>query len=83
VTRAMTEALVAAEAGGRPRPQARVRVFTFEVPDGTWGGLGGRVVTLPDIAEHIVGAAGRHCGEQRLGERRREQARVLLEAAQG
>jgi phenylpyruvate tautomerase PptA (4-oxalocrotonate tautomerase family) len=88
VTKAMTEALVEAEGGRWPDPEARVWVFTFEVPDGTWGGdlrdgLGGRVVTLPDIAAHVVGDAGRRYGEQRLAERRREQARVLLEAAQG
>jgi phenylpyruvate tautomerase PptA (4-oxalocrotonate tautomerase family) len=57
VTKAMTEALVEAEGGRWPNPEARAWVFTFEVPDGTWGGLDGRVVTLPDIAEHIVGEA--------------------------
>jgi hypothetical protein len=40
------------------------------------------VVTLPDIAEHVVGNAGRRYGEERLAQRRREQARALLEAAQ-
>jgi phenylpyruvate tautomerase PptA (4-oxalocrotonate tautomerase family) len=83
ITRAITEALVKAEDGRWPSPEARVWVFTFEVPDGTWGGLGGRVLTLPDIADHVVGEAGRRYGEQRLAERRREQARLLLEAAQG
>ena len=82
VTRAMTQALVEAEGGRRPDPQGRVWVFTFEVPDGTWGGLGGRVVTLPDIAEFVIGSAGRRYGQQRLAERRRGQARALLEAAQ-
>jgi len=81
VTKKMTEALVEAEAGRWPTPEARVWVFTFEVPDGSWGGLGGRVVTLPDIAEHVIGQAGRRYGEERLAERRREQARTLLEAA--
>jgi hypothetical protein len=52
------------------------------VPDGTWGALGGRVVTLPDIAEFVLGAAGRRSAEEHLAERRREQARALLEAAQ-
>ncbi len=33
--------------------------FTFEVPDGTRGGLGGRAVTLQDIAEHVVGVRTR------------------------
>jgi phenylpyruvate tautomerase PptA (4-oxalocrotonate tautomerase family) len=82
VTKAMTNALVEAEGGMWPNTEARVWVFTFEVPDGTWGGLGGRVVTLPDIAAFGIGDAGRRYGEKRLAERRREQARVLLEAAQ-
>jgi phenylpyruvate tautomerase PptA (4-oxalocrotonate tautomerase family) len=83
VTKAMTEALVEAEGGRWPNPEGRVWVFTFEVPDGTWGGLGGRVITLPDIAEHVIGEAGRRYGEERLAKRRREQARALLEAARG
>jgi len=82
VTKAMTEALVEAEGGRWPDPEGRVWVFTFEVLDGTWGGLGGRVVTLPDIAEFVIGNAGRRYGEERLAERRREQARALLEVAQ-
>lgn len=82
VNKAMTEALVEAEGGRWPDPEARVWVFTFEVPNGTWGALGGRVVTLADIAAHVVGDAGRRYGERRLAERRREQARVLLQAAQ-
>jgi phenylpyruvate tautomerase PptA (4-oxalocrotonate tautomerase family) len=81
VTKAMTEALVVAEGGRWPNPEARVWVFTFEVPDGTWGGLGGRIVTLPDIAEHVIGEAGRRYAEHRLAERRRDHARALIEAA--
>jgi phenylpyruvate tautomerase PptA (4-oxalocrotonate tautomerase family) len=79
VTKEMVEAVVEAEGGSWPDPEARVWVFTFEVPDGTWGGLGGRVLTLPDIAEHVVGEAGRRYGEERLAERRRKQAQALLE----
>ncbi len=47
-------------------------------PTGRGGGLGGRVITLPDIAEHVVGEAGRRYGQERLAERRREQARVSV-----
>ena len=82
VTKAMTEALVDAEGGRWPDPEARAWVFTVEVPDGTWGGLGGRVLTMPDIAEFVVGEAGRRYGERRLAARRREQAHVLREAAE-
>jgi phenylpyruvate tautomerase PptA (4-oxalocrotonate tautomerase family) len=82
VTKEMTQALVEAEGGKWPGAEGRVWVFTFEVPDGTWGGLGGRIATLPVIAEHVVGDAGRLYGETRLAELRRERARTLLEAAQ-
>ena len=81
VTKAMTEALEEAEGGRWPNPEERVWVFTFEVPDGTWGG-GGRVLTLPDIAARVVGDAGRRYGEQRLAERRREHAHFLLQNAE-
>jgi phenylpyruvate tautomerase PptA (4-oxalocrotonate tautomerase family) len=85
VTKAITEAVVEAESGRWPSTEAteaRVWVFTFEVPDGTWGGLGGRVVALPELAAHVMGDAGRRYGEKRLAERRREQAHLLLKAAE-
>ncbi len=80
VTSEMTAAVVEAEGGKWPNPEARVWVFTYEVPDGTWGGLG-RVVRLPDIAEFATGEAGRAYAEQRLAERRRQEATEILEAA--
>jgi hypothetical protein len=49
VTAAMTQAVVEAEDGSWPDPQRRRWVFTNEVEDGTWGGLGGKIVTLPNI----------------------------------
>jgi phenylpyruvate tautomerase PptA (4-oxalocrotonate tautomerase family) len=79
VTADMTQAVVDAEAGRWPNPQARVWVFTYEVPDGTWGGLG-RVVRLPDIAGFVAGDEARERAEQRLAERRRSQAQDLLAA---
>jgi hypothetical protein len=51
VTTAMTDALVQAEQGRWPDPEARVSVCTFEAPRGTWAGLGGRVLSLSDITE--------------------------------
>jgi phenylpyruvate tautomerase PptA (4-oxalocrotonate tautomerase family) len=80
VTKAMTEALVEAEGGKWPHPEARVWVFTHEVPEGTWGGLG-RVVGLADIAEFATGADGRAYGERIIAERRREEAEAMLAAA--
>jgi microcystin-dependent protein len=58
-----------------------VRAFTFEVPGKTWGGLGGRVLSLPGMAGRAAGDAGRRDGEQRLAGRRRKQARMLFGAA--
>jgi phenylpyruvate tautomerase PptA (4-oxalocrotonate tautomerase family) len=80
VTRAMTDALIEAEGGKWPNPEARVWVFTNEVPEGTWGGLG-RVVGLGDIAAFVAGDEGRANAEQRIAERRREEARAIVEAA--
>lgn len=56
-------------------------VFTNEVKDGTWGGLGGRIVRLPDIAELVLGGKGREAAEQVLAARRRQEAELLLAAA--
>lgn len=79
VTAAMTRAVVDAENGSWPDPESRVWVFTLEVKDGTWGGLG-RVIRLPDIYEQVVGEKGREAAEQVLAARRREQAELLLGA---
>jgi phenylpyruvate tautomerase PptA (4-oxalocrotonate tautomerase family) len=81
VTAAMTQAVVEAEDGSRPDPEGRVWVFTLEVKDGTWGGLGGRVIRLPDIAEHVLGGKGREAAEQVLAARRRDEAELLLAGA--
>jgi phenylpyruvate tautomerase PptA (4-oxalocrotonate tautomerase family) len=81
VTAAMTQAVVEAEDGSRPDPEGRVWVFTHEVKDGTWGGLRGRVIRLPDIAEHVLGDKGREAAEQVLAARRRDEAELLLAGA--
>jgi len=67
----ITEAVLDAEAGAHERDPARVWVFTPEIPDGTWGALGG-IVTLADIATFATGDAehGRQYAEQRLASRR-------------
>ena len=81
VTAAMTQAVVEVEVGAYPYPEDRVWVFTEEVKDGTWGGMGGRIARLPDIYERVVGKKGREVAEQVLTERRREEAELLLRAA--
>jgi phenylpyruvate tautomerase PptA (4-oxalocrotonate tautomerase family) len=76
IVEAVTEAVLDAEEGSRPRDPNRVWVFPTEVPDGTWGGAG-RIVTLADIAGLVLGAEkGREYAERTLGERRREAAPV-------
>jgi phenylpyruvate tautomerase PptA (4-oxalocrotonate tautomerase family) len=81
VTAAMTQAVVEAEDGSYPDPQGRVWVFTHEVKDGSWGGMGGRVLRLPDIYEHVVGEKGREVAEHVLAARRHEEAELVLRAA--
>jgi phenylpyruvate tautomerase PptA (4-oxalocrotonate tautomerase family) len=78
----MTEAVLDAEDGARSRDPDRVWVFCNEVPDGTWGGRG-EIFRLGDIAGFVLGDAdaGRKYAEARLGERRRELATSLLDAA--
>ncbi len=77
IVEAITEAVLDAEEGSRPRDPMRVWVFPTEVPDGTWGG-GGRIVTLADIAGLVMGDSekGREYADRTLSERRREAAPV-------
>jgi phenylpyruvate tautomerase PptA (4-oxalocrotonate tautomerase family) len=73
IVEAITEAVLDAEEGARPRDPMRVWVFPTEIADGTWGG-GGRIVTLADIAGLVMGdpEKGREYADRTLGERRRE-----------
>jgi hypothetical protein len=56
-----------------------VWVFTWEVADGTWGGVG-QIFRLPDIAG-FVSPDLRGGAEERLAERRRQEALAVFEAA--
>lgn len=80
VTADITQAVVEAEAGRWPNPEFRVWVFSWEVPDGTWGGLG-KIFRLPDIAGFAVSPQAREAAEERLEARRREEAAAILQAA--
>ena len=83
VTAGITQAVAEAEGGAWPHPEFRVGVFTFEIPDGTWGG-GGRVIRLPDIYELVWPLTPGMDGEPRasaahvLAERRRAEAETIL-----
>jgi phenylpyruvate tautomerase PptA (4-oxalocrotonate tautomerase family) len=72
MVKAITEAVLDAEAGAHPRDPERVWVFTPEVPEGTWGG-GGQIAGLADIA-------GRALGDRELG---RRYAEATLAARRG
>jgi phenylpyruvate tautomerase PptA (4-oxalocrotonate tautomerase family) len=79
VTRDVTAAVAEAEGGKWPHPEARVWIFTWEVPEGTWGALGGpfRLRDVIDwVAPELTGLA-----ERRLADRRRDEARAIVEAA--
>ena len=67
----ITNAVLDAEDGAHERDPSRVWVFTPEIPDGTWGGMG-RIVTLADIAAFATGdvEGGRRYAEERLAARR-------------
>jgi phenylpyruvate tautomerase PptA (4-oxalocrotonate tautomerase family) len=80
VTAALTEAVVEAEAGQWPNPEFRTWVFTHEIPDGNWGGLG-QIFRLPDIAGFVGGDDARERAVERLAARRRQEAEAILGAA--
>jgi phenylpyruvate tautomerase PptA (4-oxalocrotonate tautomerase family) len=86
ISAGITKAVAEAEDGAYPRPEARVSVFPLEVPDGSWGALGG-IIRLPDIYEigwpprpDTLGEP-RETAEQVLSERRRAYGRAVLAAA--
>lgn len=76
----ITEAVARAENTAFKDIASRVWVFPTEIPDGQWG-ANGVINTLPDIHAMLVGESERSIGAQRLARRRREKARVTLEAA--
>jgi phenylpyruvate tautomerase PptA (4-oxalocrotonate tautomerase family) len=79
VTRDVTRAVADAEGGRWPAPERRVWVFTWEVPDGTWG-AGGKIGRLGDVMGYLSPRL-REPAEERLRGRRRDEARTLLAAA--
>jgi phenylpyruvate tautomerase PptA (4-oxalocrotonate tautomerase family) len=82
----ITQAVAEAEDVAYPMPEARVSVFPLEIPDGTWGAIGG-IIRLPDIYEMAwpprpgMDGEPREEAEQVLVERLREQAERILAAA--
>ena len=79
VTRDITRAVADAEAGRWPHPEFRVWVFTWEVPEGTWGSTG-RIIRLGDVIDFVAPQL-REQAVQRLADRRRGDALTVLAAA--
>jgi len=79
LTADITRAVADAEVGQWPDPEQRVWVFSWEVPDGTWG-IGGKIHGLPEFAA-LLSPDLRQPAKVYLAARRAEQARALLEAA--
>jgi phenylpyruvate tautomerase PptA (4-oxalocrotonate tautomerase family) len=80
LVKSVTEAVARAESRPFEDVAPRVWVFPTEIPEGTWG-TRGAIWTLPDIHALLAGEAERREGEARLARRRREKARITLEAA--
>jgi phenylpyruvate tautomerase PptA (4-oxalocrotonate tautomerase family) len=76
----VTEAVARAENKPFEEVAPRVWVFPTEIPDGTWGSRGA-IWKLPDIHALLEGESERDAGAARLARSRREQARIILEAA--
>lgn len=72
---AVTEAVLDAEQGQRPRDPRRVWVFATEMPEGSWGAAG-RIYRLADIAAVVTGdpERAREYAERRLARARQPAA---------
>jgi phenylpyruvate tautomerase PptA (4-oxalocrotonate tautomerase family) len=86
ISAGITNAVAEAEDGAYPLPEARVSVFSLEVPDGTWGAVG-RIIRLPDIYEMAwpprpeMEGHPREAAARVLAERRRSEAEAVLAGA--
>lgn len=78
MVKAVTEAVLDAESPDRPRDPMRVWVFTYQVPEGTWGG-GGRIVGLADIAGLVLDdvEAGKAHAKRRLAKVKAEREAIF------
>ncbi|MGD0699046.1 MAG: hypothetical protein ABSA02_04090 [Trebonia sp.] len=76
----LTRAVADAESGKWRHVSRRVWVFTYEVPDGSWGG-GGRTMHLRDIVDFVAPGRGAFA-EQRFADARRQAAAATLALAE-
>jgi phenylpyruvate tautomerase PptA (4-oxalocrotonate tautomerase family) len=78
--RDITAAVATAEDGKWPHPEFRVWVFTSEMPDGSWGGVG-QIIRLGDILSFVLGQDVHADGAQRVADFYRDRAAALIQAA--
>lgn len=76
----LTAAVARAEGAPLAEVAPRVWVFPTEVPDGRWGGRGG-IRRLPEFLAYALDEAAAAEGSRRLAQRRRDEARVILDMA--
>lgn len=79
VAKDVTQAVADAEAGRWPFPHARVWVFTWEVPEGTWAAAG-QPIGLRDVIGWVAPELS-HLADGRLAARKRDEALAVIEAA--
>ena len=72
----LTRAVAQAEGGKWRHVAARVWVFTYEVPDGSWGG-GGRTIHIGQTADYVAPGTGEFAA-QRLAAVQRDAAAATL-----
>lgn len=80
VVRDITAAVARAEGAALDEVAPRVWVFPTEIPDGRWGGRGD-IRRLPEFLAHVLGEAAAADGARRLAQRRRDEARAILDVA--
>lgn len=80
IVREITAAVARAEGTAFDDVAPRVWVFPTEVPDGRWGGRG-VIRRLPEFLAYVLGEAAGAEGALRLDDRRRAEARAILDAA--
>lgn len=79
IVRDITAAVARAEGTPFDEVAPRVWVFPTEIPDGRWGGRG-VIRRLPEFLAFAVGGAAAADGARRLADRRRAEARAILDA---
>jgi phenylpyruvate tautomerase PptA (4-oxalocrotonate tautomerase family) len=78
--RDITAAVAKAEDGRWPHPEFRVWVFTSDVPDGSWGGLG-TIIRLGDVLSFVLEQDVQDEGARRVADFQHDRAQQLIATA--